>query len=162
GDGARGDDVVAHGLEWVRLDERHVLVRRGVEDDGRLVLLEHLAPERAPVAYVEQLRNGRREVALADELALDLEQRRFGDVDEDEPRRADACDLAAQLGPDRASGTRDEDGLLLEVGRNLLEVDFDLLAAEDVLDLDGTDLPDEVDVARDELVQAGQRLHLHV
>src|SRR5207248_6274259 len=130
------------------LHERHVLVRGGVEDDGRLVLLEHLASERAPVADVEQLRNGRCEVALADELALDLEQRGLGDVDEDEPRRADTRDLAAELGPDRAAGTSDEDGLLLEVGRNLLEVHFDLLAAEDVLDLDGADLPDEVDVAR--------------
>ena len=40
-----------------------------------------------------------------------------------------------------------------------VEVDLDLLAPEHVLDLDGADLSGEVDVARDQLVQPGQRLH---
>ncbi len=42
------------------------------------------------------------------------------------------------------------------------EVDLDLLAAEDVLDLNRPDLRAEVDVAGDQLVQARQRLHDHV
>jgi hypothetical protein len=52
----RADDVVAHRLERVGLEHRDVLVRRGVEDDRRLVLLEHLAPERLAVPHVHQLR----------------------------------------------------------------------------------------------------------
>ena len=48
-----------------------------------------------------------------------------------------------------------------EVAGDRLEVDLDRLAAEHVLDLDGPDLPGEVEVAGDELVQARQRLHRH-
>ena len=133
-----------------------------MEDDRRLVLLEHLAPHRLRVANVDELRYGSGEVALVHELALDVEQRGLGDVDEDEPRRPDACDLAAQLGPDGAAGAGDEHGLILEVGGNALEVDLDLLAAEDVLHLDRPDLTGEVEVAGDELVQARERLHRDV
>ncbi|HKB94423.1 MAG TPA: polysaccharide biosynthesis protein, partial [Gaiellaceae bacterium] len=41
----------------------------------------------------------------------------------------------AELGADRAAGAGDEHGVPLEVGRDLREVDLDLLAAEDVLHL---------------------------
>ena len=92
------------------------------------------------------------------ELALDLEQRALGVVDEDEPRRPDPRDLAAELGADRAARARDENGLPLEVRRDLLEVDLDLLAAEHVLDLHRADLAGEAEVAGDELVQARKRL----
>ena len=51
------------------------------------------------------------EAALVDELALDLEQRRLALVDEDQPLAADARDLAAELGADRAAGAGDEHGL---------------------------------------------------
>ena len=44
----------------------------------------------------------------------------------------------------------------MEIGRNGLEVDLDRLAAQHVLDLHRTDLAGEVDVARDQLVQAGE------
>ena len=102
GDRARDERVVAHRLERVRLHERHVLVRGGVEDDGRAVLLEDLAHLRR-VARVGE--NGSRgvEVALVHELALDLEQARLAVVDEHEPGRAHARDLAAELGADRAA-----------------------------------------------------------
>ena len=93
-----------------------------------------------------------------DELALDLEQRPLGVVDEDQPRRPDARDLAAELRADRAAGAGDEHGVALEVRGDLVEVDLDLLAAEHVLDLDGTDLAGEVEVSRDQLVEPRQRL----
>ena len=146
-DGARADDVVPYRLEGMRLHQRHVLVRGGVEDDRGPVLLEDLAPERLPVLDVDELRHRGREVALVDELALDVEQRRLGVVDEDQPRRIDTGDLTAELCADRAAGTRDEHGLFLQVRGDAVEVDLHLLAAEDVLDLDGADLPGEVEVA---------------
>jgi hypothetical protein len=49
--------------------------------------------------------HGRRcvELALVDELALDLEEARLAVVDEHEPRGAHARDLPAELGADRAA-----------------------------------------------------------
>ena len=155
-----GEDVVAHRLERVRLEQRHVLVRGSVEDDVRTELLEDLA-DLGAVADVREHGQRGREAALADELALDLEQRRLGVVDEDDPPRADARDLTAELGADRPARARDEHGLAREVAGDLVEIDLDRLAAEDVLDLHGTQLAGEVHVAGDELVQARQRLDRH-
>ena len=52
------------------------------------------------------------EVALADELALDLEQRRLALVDQQQPRRAEPRELPAQLAADRAAGAGDEHRLV--------------------------------------------------
>ena len=82
-------------------------------------------------------------------------------VDEDEPRRAHARDLAAELGADGPACPRDEDGVPLEERADLAHVDLDLLAAEHVLDLHRPDLR-ELHVAGDQLVEAGQRLHRDV
>jgi len=58
-----------------------------VEDDGRLVAVEDLTqPLRAP--DVGDHRHPGREVAVVDELALDLVEGRLGLVDEDQPRCA--------------------------------------------------------------------------
>ncbi len=78
---------------------------------------------------------------------------------EDQSRRVRAGDLPAELGADRAPGARDQHGLAREVGRDRLQVDLDRLAAEDVLDLDRTDLRGEVVLVGDQLVEAGERLH---
>ena len=135
-----------------------MLVRRGVEDDVRPVLLEELAQLR-PVPDVREHRQRGREAALADELALDVEERRLGVVDEDDAARADARDLPAELGPDRTARAGDEHGLAREVAGDLVEVDLDRLAPEHVLDLHRPQLPGEVHVAGDQLVQPRQRLH---
>ena len=153
------DHVVAHRLERMRLQHRDVLVRRGVEDDGRLVLLEDLAPERLSVLDVDELRQRGGEAALADELALDLEERPLGVVDEDQPRRAHPRDLAAELRADRAARTGDEHGVPFEVAGDLVEVDLHLLAAEHVLHLHRADLAGETDLPGDQLVEPRQRLH---
>src|SRR5581483_4615919 len=92
----RRERVVANRLERVGLHQRDVLVGGGVEDDVRRVPLEHAA-HALPVAGVREHRHARGEPALGDELALDLEQRRLGLVDEDQPLAADARDLAAEL-----------------------------------------------------------------
>ena len=134
-----------------------MLVRGRVEHDLRPVALEDLAHLRA-VAAVAENRRDRREVTLADELALDVEERRLGLFDEHDPGRAHACDLTAELRADRPARAGDEDGLACQVLRDRADVDLDRLAPEHVLDLDGPDLAGEVEIARDQLVQAGQRL----
>src|SRR5262249_43737948 len=118
----------------------------------RLVLLEHFAPERLPVLHVDELGDRRGEVALAYELALDVEERRLRVVDQDEARRPHTRDLAAELSADRAAGARDKDRVALEIGADLAHVDLDLLAAEHVLDLHRANLRDR-DVGGDELVE---------
>ena len=79
-------------------------------------------------------------------------------LDEHEPGRPDPRDLTAELGADRAARTRDEHGLAGEVLRDRAHVDLDRLAAEHVLHLNGTDLPGEIEIAGDQLVQPRQRL----
>ena len=101
------------------------------------------------------------ELALVDELALDLEEARLAVVHEHEPRGAHARDLPAELGADRAAGAGDEHDLSGEITRDRLEIRFDGLAAEKVLHLDGSDLPGEVEVSGDELVQGRERVHRH-
>ena len=56
-------------------------------------------------------------MAVVLELALDAEEVLLGVVDEDQPPRRDARDLAAQLGADRAAGAGDHDHLAAEVAR---------------------------------------------
>jgi hypothetical protein len=133
------------------------LYAAGVEDDARLVALEDLAHLRAVAAVAEDGRDGG-EIAVVDELALDVEERRLGLLDEHEPRRPDPRDLAAELRADRAARTGHHHGLADEVVGDDAQVDFDLLAAEHVLDLHGPDLPGEVVVTGDQLVDARQRL----
>ena len=158
GNGARDEGVVADGLERVRLHERHVLVGRGMEDDRGPVLLEDL-PHLRRVAGIREDGGRRVEVALVDELALDLEEARLAVVDEHEPGRAHPCDLPAQLGSDRAAGSGDEHHLAGEVAGDRREIDLDGLASEEVLDADRPDLARKVEVPGDELVEARERVH---
>src|SRR5919201_170682 len=79
-----------------------------LSDDTRLIALEDLAHLRAVTAVAEDGRNGG-EIPLVDELALDVEQRRFRVLHENEPGRFHTRDLAAQLGADRPAGAGDED-----------------------------------------------------
>ncbi len=129
-----------------------------MKHDRRPVLVEDLA-HLDLVAGVGEDRCRRMEDPLVDELALDLEQPRLAVVDEDEARRADARDLAAELGADRAACARDQHDLSLEVAGNRVEVDLDRLAPEQILDLDRADLPRQVEVRRDHLGEPGQGLH---
>src|SRR5581483_4260881 len=103
---ARAEDVVRDRLQRVRLEHADVLVRGGVEDDLGPVALEDL-PHLRPVAAVREHGDGGGEVALVDELALDLEERRLTLLDEDEPRGAEPGELPAELRADRAAGAAD-------------------------------------------------------
>ena len=161
GQALRREHVVAHGLDRVRLDQRDVLVGRAVEHDGRAELVEDL-PHRGGVRNVRENGNGRVELP-ADELPVDVDERRLGVVHEDHARGRDRDDLPADLAADRAAGAGDEHRLAGEVRRDRGEVELHRLAAEQVLDLDRADLPGEIHaVVGDELVHARERLHDHV
>ena len=138
-----------------------MLVRGGVKDDGRPVLLEDL-PHLRRIPGVCENGGCRVEVALVDELALDLEEAGLTVVHEHQPRGSHAGDLAAELRPDRAPGAGHEHDLAGEVARDRGQVHLDRLAPEQVLHLDRPDLAREVEVAGDELVERRKRLHRHV
>ena len=130
---AGGERVVAHRLDRVVLHQRDVLVRGGVEDDLRAVLGEHLGHALGVLA-VGQHGDRAEDVALADELALDLEQVRLAVVDQHEPARVHARDLAAELGADRAARAGDQHAAAGQVAADGLDLHPHGLAAEDVLD----------------------------
>jgi hypothetical protein len=80
-----------------------------VEDDRRAVLAEDLAHALLLLAVGEHGGDASTgHVALVLELALDREEVVLGVVDEHDPARLDARDLAAELGADRAAGAGHE------------------------------------------------------
>ncbi len=96
--------------------------------------------------------------ALA-QLAVDLEEVVLGVVDHDEPADLHAHELAAELGADRAARSRHEHGAAAHIGAHCDRVELHRLAPQDVLDLDGAQLRDQVVVAVDQIVHVRQGLH---
>jgi hypothetical protein len=90
------DRVVANGLEGIVLGEGHMLVGGGVEYDVGAEALHHLLHPFLLLA-IGQDRLAAGEVALLDQLPLDLEQVVFGMVEHHQKTRVDARDLATEL-----------------------------------------------------------------
>ena len=145
--------VVANGLDRVRLHHGDVLVGRGVEDDTRSVGLEHLT-HLGGVLDIGDNREAEQKTAFPRKLAVDLEQRRLGVVDENELERAEPGELAAKLRANRAACTRDHDDLTGDVARDRFEIDLNWLSTQDVLDLDRTELRREIEITADKFGQA--------
>ena len=78
--------------------------------------------------------------ALVLELAVDLDERVLGVVDEHDLLRSERGDLAAELRADGAAGAGHEDGRARDVRGDRRNVELDCLAAEDVLHLDLAEL----------------------
>ena len=131
-----------------------------MEDDGGAVLGEHLAHPLLFLA-VRQHRHGVERVPVFDELALDLEQVVLGVVEQDEPARAHARDLAAQLRSDRPAGAGDEDAAAGQVLADALDVHPHGVAAEDVLDLDLAHLAHQAAAGLEQLEDGRHRPHRH-
>ena len=108
---------------------------------------------------VREHRRGAREVSLLLELAADLEQRVLGVLDQDQPPRRHARDLAAELRPDRPARAGHEHGLAGQVRADPVDLDAHGLAPQHVLDLDLAHLPDEVHAAAQQLERGRQRAH---
>ncbi len=158
---ARRDRVVAHRLDRVLLHQVHVLVRGRMEDDRGPVLGEHLAHPLALLAVGEH-RDGVEHVAVLDELTADLEEVVLGVIEQHQPARTDARDLAAELGADRAAGAGDEHDAAGQVAAYAVEVHAHRLAAEHVLDPDRAHLPRQQPAARlEQLEHRRHRAHRH-
>ncbi len=159
--GARNDigaaHIVLHRLPRVRLlHEGNVLVGGRVEDERRRVLVDHLvhAPRVLDVAHDARHRNVRERLA---QLLVDLVDRVFTHLVEDEHRRLESGDLAAKLGTDRSSRARHEDHLSRQQIVEARVVKRDRLALHQVFESDLAD-PRRMDLAADHVVQ---RRHRH-
>ena len=157
---ARGERVVADGLDRVGLHQPDVLVGGGVEDDGGRCSA-NTSRIRSSSLQSASTDDGVEHVAVLDQLALDLEQVVLGVVEQDEPARADARDLAAQLGADRAAGAGDEHDAAGEVLADALDLHPHRLAAEDVLDLDLAHLAHQPAAGLQQLEDRRHRAHRH-
>jgi hypothetical protein len=92
---------------------------------------------------------------------LDGVQRGLVAVEQVEPLGSVAGDLAAQLGADGSAGTGHEHPAPGEVAGDLVDADVDLVAAEQVLEVDVADVGD-VHLAVDDPGQRREHLDRHV
>ena len=137
-----------------------VLVGGRVEHDRRPVALEELRASCAGCRRRRATGSAGREAALVDELALDLEQRAPRECSTSTSRAgAEPGDLAAELGADRAAGAGDEHGLVREVRRRSTRGRPPPARGRARPRPGRAGSAGEVHVARDQLVQARQRLH---
>ena len=104
-DRQRAQDVGDKALVGIGLDQRHVLVGGGVEDDLRALAQEELA-HAARVGDVGHRRADRDGAAQRGQVALELVQAGLVHVDGQHRRRSDAEHLARELGADRAGARR--------------------------------------------------------
>ncbi len=100
-------DVVLHRLARAGLHERHVLVRRGVEDEVGPVLGHHRVNP-PPVGHVADHGVDVARAAPVAQVVLDGEEAVLVPLEQHQTARAERQDLPAQLRPDRAAGAGDE------------------------------------------------------
>ena len=118
----RAEHVRLHGFGRVRLEDRNVLVRGGVEHDVGLVALEHFA-QPALVADVGEDRLG------LVERRHHLEQQAVVAVEQEQAGGAVLRDLAGDLAADRSTGAGHENDRALEVVGDVARVGGCVLAA---------------------------------
>ena len=94
-------------------------------------------------------------------LLLDLVERRLGRIQQHQPARGLAQDLAHQLRADRSAGTRHQHRLGLDVAGKQLEVRRHGLAAQQVLRIDRAQVA-HGDAPRCQVLHPRQRAHAHL
>ena len=149
-------DVVLDGLAGRVLHQRDMLVGGGVEDQLGLVALEDVLDASGVADGADEHREI--EVGMmAEQLLLDVVGVVLVDVEDDEASGMVGGDLSAEFGADGAAAAGDEDGASVEVVEDLVVVDDDGVASEEVLDLDVLHAG-EADFAVGELIDAGEGL----
>ena len=149
----RAEDVVGDRFDDVVFHERHVFVCGGVEDCARVVLREDCA-EAAGVADVGDDGGEFQADELISQFAADFEYLVFAVIENDELRRLEGRDLAAEFAANGATGAGDEDDATLDDGAHCREVGGDRVAAEKVFDFYAAECLD-ADFARDEVAEPG-------
>ena len=94
------------------------------------------------------------------QLAVDVEQRVLGSIEEHQLPRIETAHLATDLGADASAGAGDEHGLARDELADELLVQLDGIAAQKVRDVHVAELRDR-DPSGQDLVQLGNDLHPH-
>ena len=149
----RAEHVGLHGFGRVRLEDRNVLVRGGVEHDVGLVAFEDLA-QPALVADVGEDRLG------LVERRHDLEEEAVVAVEQEQAGGAVLRDLAGDLAADRTAGAGDENDRAFEVVGDVARVGGRVLAAEEVGEVEVAEVVEQRLAAR--VGGPGEHLHLRV
>ncbi len=124
-EGPGAEQVGLHGFGRVRLEDRDVLVGRGVKDHVGLVAVEDLAQ----ASLVPDVGEDRLRLV---EARHSFEEQAVVAVEQQEARRAVARHLAGDLAADRAAGSGDENVRAFEVVGDVTGIDRSVLAAEEV------------------------------
>ena len=151
-----GEDIVVHRLPGVVLDQGHMLVGGGMEDDLRPVAAEDHV-EQAHVLDLAEHRHGIGDLVFMEQFHLDGVEVFLAAVEQDQPGRGEADDLAAQFGADRAAGPGDEDRLAPQGVADSGLVEGHLLPAEQILVRDIADRRHRHPAVY-QLAEAGQHL----
>ena len=159
------EGVVAQPADGILLDDRHVLVGGGVIDhldriaDDRLAQLRRVEHRAEHADDLRPRHLGPHGLDELGDLVLDLVERDFGDIEQHDAARPLLQELAHQLGADGAAGAGDQDGLAARLARQEIGVGRNLVAAEQVVDLDGAQIGD-ADAPRGDVLHRRQHLHL--
>src|SRR5437899_11632690 len=86
-------------------------------------------------------------------------ERALGAVQEDQPPRAEAADLAGELGTDGAGAAGYEDRFSGDLALHLLEVEVHGFPTQQILDFDVPEFAD-AEAARQQVLQRGKDLEL--
>ena len=128
----RAQHVVLDGLRRADLHQRHMLVRRRVEDHRGMIRLEYLVQ----TFFVADGADEHRDRDVPAILLLQLHQQLVGavlvDIKDEQFAGLKAHHLTAELAADGAAAARDEDGFTGQVAGDLLHVQRDFLAGEEI------------------------------
>ena len=149
------EHVVLDRLKRRRLHERHVLVRRRMANEVRAVLGKHVH-HALPVAHGADQHDQIQLRMRALQLHLNIICIVFVNIKNDELLRVLRRSLTAKLAADAAAAARDEHDLILDIPGDLVQIDPHRVAAQQVFNIDLTDLLD-IHLAVGDLVQTRQR-----
>ena len=126
------EHIVLDGLGRADLHKRHMLVGRSMKDNGRMVGVKHLIQTGFVADRADQCDDGSLRAVLVFQLCLKLVGTVFIDVEDQQPARLVAHDLAAKFAADGAAAARDQHDLVMQILRDLCIVQLDLIAGEKV------------------------------
>ena len=149
----RAEHVVLHGLAGVQLHQRHVLVRGGVEDHVRPQARKD-AVDPPAVAHRADHHFHVQPREAAQQLVLELVGVVLVDFEHNQLAGMEAGDLAAELAADGAAAARDEDHPVAQIAADLLDVQPNLVPAQQVENAHVAD-PQGLRAAVEDLIQGG-------
>ncbi len=153
-DDLRSDHVVPDRRPKLILQERHMLVGGGVEDDrGTLCTEQRL--DRHRVGHIEEMARETQLRKALRQLHLDAVEIELAAIHQDQAGRAGRRELTHQLRADRTPGAGDQDIAPGQPGMDPLPIELDRFASEQILDGDRPQLSD-IDLTRHEAAQLGQ------